>query len=229
MRDVRKEHDEIRTSVWLGAIAVIALALVSLLGSRPISVSALGTHASGDFDPAIAPEPAVSEVAGGAPAETQAVARPPDDRRISRAAARASIDALHFAETALASSPIDSRLTADLRVLETEAAQRFESIFDFDAAADVAWRDPDAWRLARSDQVLIDLLVQDEWRGTVFPIGYPARERSYEVAASRVAGYGAQLRRDALEAALATEPAERIAAPRFESPASGLVWEGASR
>jgi len=122
--------------------------------------------------------------------------------------------------------PGDSRLAAEIGILESEAARVAEAL----GLAETKRGDPSreaAQRQRLADAVLVEQFVQDAYRGTLFPIAYPAEERTRAAAESQVRGLTPELRRDMLEAALErADLAERVG-PRFESPESGHVWEGA--
>lgn len=122
--------------------------------------------------------------------------------------------------------------------MEEEAARAAEARALLDVAAldaelaqmpDAAARS-DRRRVALADALLIEHLVQDAYRGTEFPIGYPAEERTRAAARSQVGGLGADQRRDLLEVVVALQDElPPPAGPRFAPPESGLVWEGAAR
>ncbi|MCX5738422.1 MAG: hypothetical protein NTZ61_08010, partial [Proteobacteria bacterium] len=68
----------------------------------------------------------------------------------------------------------------------------------------------------------------DAYRGTLFPIAYPAAERARAAAESQVRGLTPEMRRDMLEVVLAREDLAERVGPSFAPPESGMVWEGAS-
>jgi len=127
--------------------------------------------------------------------------------------------------------PADSRLASDLRVLEEEAARRAGSLgVAVPAAAEAAAVNPadasatteDTQRGAVADAVLVDYLVQQAYRGTEFPIGFPAEERTRADAESRVSALTPELRLAMLRLALQT--GDPPIAPRVDP---FQIWEGA--
>jgi len=216
----------IRPHVWIAAGALIAPAAAVLVALQPFgatdpAAASAVEHSSAGVAaaPKLAIAPAFRSVPTAADARgtAQAVAvRSTIARELTHANASAS--------SAAARARFDSRLDADLRILEDEAARRVASrdLPDPAAAAD------DASRAERADAFLVEHFVRDAYRGTDFPIGYPAAQRTREAAVSRVAALDPVQRSAQLEVALQQEP-EEPGEPRFESPASGLVWEAALR
>jgi len=224
----------IRPGVWIVAAAVlVAVAVVVRLalpgseresrnegGREPARVASLvrGKTASG-ATPAIrvlplTAEPPSSSRALPAPVEThgssvaQQEATPPTHPRLP---------------------PADSRLASDLRVLEEEAARHVGTrgvaapappTAAGTAAASSA-SDEDPPRSAAADAVLVDYLVQQAYRGTEFPIGYPAEERTRADAQSRVSALTPELRLAMLR--LALQAGQEPIAPRVDP---FQIWEG---
>ena len=225
----------IRPGVWIVASAALVAAAVVLRsvlpgseresrsegGREPARVASLvrGKTASG-ATPAIrvlplAAEPPSSSRALPAPVEThgssvaQQEATPPTHPRLP---------------------PADSRLASDLRVLEEEAARHVGTRGVVAAPAlptaagttsESSASDEDAPRSAAADAVLVDYLVQQAYRGTEFPIGYPAEERTRADAQSRVSALTPELRLAMLRLALQT--GQEPIAPRVDS---FQIWEG---
>lgn len=133
------------------------------------------------------------------------------------------------ASDASARSRVDSRLEAELRILEDDAARRAESIGLASAIhrAETPDRaDDDARRIALADAFLVDHFVRDAYRGTVFPIGYPAEQRTREAATSFVSGLEPAQRSAQLEVALQAYSTESVG-PSFEPEGSSLIWQAA--
>lgn len=223
MSEPRTEIDAIRVRTWIGAALLLAFAALALDGVRRDALRNADASPRAD---GVSP-PVFSEVAPDVASRRPEGDRPRRERRLAEAAHRApqtraiphAAERRHDAATNRVEP--DSRLLADLRIFEEEAAQRTEATgLAADAAGESAA--PDARRAALADAFLIDWIVQDAYRGTEFPLGFPAEERTYEAARSRVGGLDAAARKGLLEAALASPPAERIEAPRFEA----RFWEG---
>ena len=231
----------IRPPVWIASATLGALAVLFTLrapqpgvpsadASRAAAIDAASEHPAASDR---APDPAAVVLAS--PATPRAPAAP---QGLARAA---SGDAAPFASTpAPRAAAGDSRLAADLRILEEDAARIAEACGLVDAAAlDASLRRvapapgtarEDARRTLLADAVLVDHWIDDAYRGTEFPIGYPAEERTRAAAVSQVGALSAEQRRDLLDVVLqlqadATEPLT----PQFAPLESGLVWEGAIR
>lgn len=141
-------------------------------------------------------------------------------------------------ELAVRSIPSDSRLAADLRIVEDEAARVAEALALVDPAALEAQieRVPagaphdELRRIALADALLVEHFVQDVYRGTEFPIGFPAQERTRAAARSQVGGLTPELRRDLLDVAIrAQREGAEPTPPRFAPPESGLRWDVTNR
>ena len=212
----------IRPRVWIvaGALLAPAAALfvaLQLPGETPVPDMPPTRHPAAA--PAPAPKTAIAAqvVFEAAPdASTPSVARA--GAAAEAAAPRAQIASAHVsASSAAAREHIDSRLASELRILEDEAARQ--------VGAESGRADDDARRAELADAFLVEYFVQDAYRGTDFPIGYPAAQRTREAAVSRVAALDPAQRSAQLEVALQQASELRIE-PRFEA---GLVWEAASR
>ena len=121
----------------------------------------------------------------------------------------------------------DSRVASDLRILESEAERRAASLglavpAPPGATAAQGPAAQDARRAAAADAVLVDYLMQDAYRGTEFPIGYPAEEVTRSAAESMVAALSPERRQSLLEVALQTLGGDRMG-PRFDPY---QIWEG---
>ena len=131
-----------------------------------------------------------------------------------------------------ADAPGDSRIAAEIRVLEREAARVAESLALLpqepdDAPRDRAGEDARAQRFA--DALLVEHFVQDSYLGTLFPAGYPAEERTRTAAESQVRALSPEMRRDLLDIVLQSNEFPEPVGPAFAPPDSGFVWESASR
>lgn len=227
----RTPNTEIRPFVWItgGVLALIAVALVTVATFDP-SAAARSALESERAARTAAPE---STPAGQAPADPH----PEVPRRTEPAPAAPGLHRTPAPSDASSVEPLrrsqsDSRFAADLRILEAEAARRAESL-DLAAArigdgTPIEPRGPadDARRAAFADALLIAAIEQDVYRGTLFPIGFPAETRTRADATSRVGAMDPAMRLALLESVLA-QPVSAPVAPRFETPESGLVWEGA--
>ena len=128
-------------------------------------------------------------------------------------------------------TPDNSRLASEIGVLESEAARVAEALGLAPAERGESSREPAreaAQRQRLADAVLVEHFVQDAYRGTLFPIAYPAVERARAAAESQVRGLTPEMRRDMLEVVLAREDLDERVGPTFAPPESGMVWEGAS-
>lgn len=131
-----------------------------------------------------------------------------------------------------ADAPGDSQIAAEIRVLESEAARAAESL-DLvagergAASRDRAAEDARVQRLA--DALLVEHFVQDAYHGTLFPVGFPAEERTRAAAESQVRGLTPEMRRDLLDVVLQGDGLGERVAPEFAPPESGFVWESVSR
>lgn len=131
-----------------------------------------------------------------------------------------------------ADAPRDSHIAAEIRVLESEAARVAEDLEllpsgHAERAPDRAAEDARVRRLA--DALLVEHFVQDAYRGTEFPLDYPAEERTRAAAESQVRGLTPEMRRDLLEVVLQQDALAERVAPQFAPPESGLIWENAAR
>jgi hypothetical protein len=223
----------VRRSIWVVSAALASLALWIAFGApTPIQsrapTPAVEASAQAPPPPVRVGTSAVSAVAAGSGS-----ARRPERASVPPVAPPFDAGAVQLARA-------DSRVAADLRILEDDAARVAESrrLIDpasVDAAVIRSGATPgrtqdDARRALVADAVLVDHFVQDAYRGTEFPIGYPAEERTRAAAESLVRSLSPELRRDTLEALLAMQDdATNPIGPRFAPPESGLVWEGAIR
>jgi hypothetical protein len=127
----------------------------------------------------------------------------------------------------------DSRLAADLRVLEEEAARRMPS-YGFGAPSAATTPGPaavgapegDAALAKTSDAFLVDSLVQEALRSTEYPIGYPAEARERAAAQAQVSALTPELESALLQRFLDLPPQAPVK-PQFLPPESGQVWPGA--
>ena len=231
----------VRRSIWIASTALLALALWLVSG-----LVAPGARQASE-----SPAPAALDAAPAAPAVPTSPARVASREALpvapTAAPSAGSASTPAPIETAVApvvpttdpeEARLDSRLVADLRILEDDAARLAESrgLVDpaiLDAAqraaapASNAARD-DARRTVLADATLVEHFVQDAYQGTEFPIGYPAEERTRDAAVSYVRGLTPELRKDLLEIVLATQAdAPAPIGPRFAPLESGFVWEGA--
>jgi hypothetical protein len=228
------DHDVargIRLRVWVAGGLMIAPVVAALVTHRPDEAGSardLVTAARPAPAPAIAsvpapPEPATRSIPVSRESEDEHAASRPDP---------------HFTKPSgsdpEARSRVDSRLEAELRILEDDAARRAESIggaraVSVSASEQQAARGGDeARRIALADAFLVEHLVQETYRATQFPVGYPAEQRTREATTSLVASFDPEQRRSQLEVALQA-PAEEPIGPRFEWQDSGLTWQAASQ
>jgi hypothetical protein len=129
---------------------------------------------------------------------------------------------------------VDSRVASDLRIVEDEAAQRAAELgiavppvaqapaSVSGSAAESTPTAEDAHRAAAADAVLVQYLMEDAYRGTEFPTGYPAEEVTRSAAESTVSGLSPEMRQSMLQVALQTLGPDRIG-PRFDPY---QIWEG---
>jgi hypothetical protein len=227
----------VRRSVWIASAALLASALLLASGLRSVRATRAGEAVATAAIEAVSAAPSVAptaDAAAVAPVVGTASEAPPADSPVAPPSAPepAEVDAQR--------ARVDSRLDADLRVLEDDAAGLAESrgLVDpalLDAAPRARGPAPnaareDARRIALADAALVDHFVQDAYQGTEFPIGYPAEERTRAAARSYVRSLTPELRRDLLEIVVATQAgAPEPIGPLFAPPESGLVWEGAIR
>jgi hypothetical protein len=165
--------------------------------------------------------PAHADLPVPVPVASHAV--PPEDPRAGsqRAVAMARADA-----------PGDSQIAAEIRVLESEAARVAESLDLVAGERGAAPRDraaEDARVQRLADALLVEHFVQDAYQGTLFPVGFPAEERTRAAAESQVRGLTPEMRRDLLDVVLQGDALAERVAPEFAPPESGFVWESASR
>lgn len=234
----RRDAATIRPHVWIaaGALIVSAAAVLALRPvAEPSAASAVQSAPRPDAPVAVAPTVAARDSisASVAAAEPANVATPAADRATSTSTAAAFARANASASSAAARTQIDSRLASDLRIVEDEAARRAESLGlpvpNLQRGDEASGRDGgDAQRAALADAFLVEYFVQDAYRGTDFPLGFPAAQRTREAAISRVAGLDPAQRSAHLEVALQQAQEEPVP-PRFEAQNSGLVWEAAVR
>jgi len=222
--------------VWVFAICYVAAALGAavLLGGFESERHAVAppSHDAAPHAGRNAPEPASAPQQPAAPAtpalrEQASNARPTMPSLAFSPAVGPTLDAGYSGATAERADalPGDSRLAAEIGVLESEAARVAETV----GLAQVErgeWSREAAQRQRLADAVLVEHFVQDAYRGTLFPIAYPAEERTRAAAESQVRGLTPEMRRDMLEVVLErADLAERVG-PSFEPPESGRVWEG---
>ena len=221
MSERRNEPAAIRARTWIGAAVLFAIALLALDGFRRDALRRSEAARRTDERVPAALRDAAPDL-GARPHEAPAV-RPSDPARpAARRVVRDGVPrASRPASVAAPRREIDSRLAADLRILEDEAG-RFARASDLGGDVQDDAASADARRASLADAFLIDLLVQDAYRGTEFPLGFPAEQRTYEAARSRVAGLDPLMRKSLLEAALAAPATERVETPRFEA----RFWEG---
>jgi hypothetical protein len=235
-RPVRTLHG-IRPRVWIAAAALIAPAFAVLVATlepqAPASAATPVSHAR-------AVATVVPAIGTASPPHSASVhSRPAPEFANARATAREAATRAEFAiangsaSSAAVRTRIDSRLASDLRIAEDEAARHAESLglADADSAPAATGSDradEDARRTALADAFLVDFFVQDAYRGTEFPIGYPAEARTRAAAISRVAALDPAQRSAQLEVALQQAGDARVEA-RFAAPESGLVWEAVLR
>lgn len=229
----------IRIGVWLVSGAASLCVAGSLLRAFAPAPSAPARSA----EPVAVPVEAVTEVvaASHARSEPALASTGAESVRLPVPTQRADVPAAAHAATpdlAARSASGDSRLAADLRILEDEAARVAEALALLDPAAlearierapAGATRD-ELRRIALADAFLVEHFVQDAYRGTEFPIGFPAEERTRAAARSQVTGLTSELRRDVLEVAIrAQREGAEPTAPRFAPPESGLRWDVTGR
>jgi len=128
----------------------------------------------------------------------------------------------------------DSRAVSDLRILEDEAARRADALgiavpaatqapaAGGSSAAASELTPDDTHRAAAADAVLVQYLMEDAYRGTEFPLGYPAEQVTRSAAQSLVSGLSPEMRESMLQVALQTLGPDRIG-PRFDPY---QIWEG---
>ena len=237
-RSPRPGPGGVRAGVWLFATACFAAALgATVLLARIRSERHAVAPPSHDFaaqsrveahEPAPAPQRPAAALASPERHEGASDTRPSSPAPAAFPAAVPRLDAGYEGASAerAGAPPGDSRLAAEIGILESEAARVAEALGL--AEAERAERSREATQRQRlADAVLVEHFVQDAYRGTLFPIAYPAEERTRTAAESLVRGLTPELRRNMLEAVLArADLAERIG-PHFEPLESGHVWEGA--
>jgi hypothetical protein len=224
----------IRPLVWAVALAAAAFAVgVVTAFSNRVATPAGVEHAVSHHG-AQAARSSLDRRAQGPPESIASDPQPAPSARIA-AVVDPKLRSVPASAAAIATHPsVDSRSAADLHILETEAARRAESLglsFSPDTKTRSSGTAPsgdDAQSAALAEAFLVDHLIQEAYHSTIFPIGFPAEERTSAAARSQVTGLSPQLRASLLEVALAEPEGERIG-PRFEPPESGLIWEGALR
>jgi hypothetical protein len=236
-RTLSKHPGGVRPGVWIFAAACLlaAVGIAAGLLRRDAAPAAVIAAASRDAaERPIATAPAV-EVANEPSPAPRVVAAPdlasaePDAPQPSPA----DPGPAHTSPIAMtrADAPGDSRLAAEIRVLETEAARVAESLALLPEAGaaprDRAAEDARVQQLA--DALLVEHFVQDAYRGTEFPSGYPAEERTRAGAEAQVRGLTPEMRRDLLDVVLQGDASGERIAPQFAPPGSGFVWESAAR
>jgi hypothetical protein len=238
-RSLSKHPGGVRPAVWtfaaafLLAAAGIAGGLLRRDAEHPAAIAEQSRGAPTD-SLAVAPagESASDSASGAMPV---ASSEAPITVTVERAAQRAPLEdarapAPGTVAMQRADAPRDSHLAAEIRVVEGEAARVAESLAllpeSAAAAPDRAAEDARVQRLA--DALLVEHFVQDAYRGTEFPLDYPAEERTRAAAEAQVRGLTPEMRRDLLDVVLQSDALAERVAPQFAPPESGLVWEGAS-
>jgi len=213
-------------SVLVAALAILRLAAAGDGGEstwQPARAVSLDRSGASSAVGSIREHPAAALL----PSPSQ---QPPPERHAAQGSPAAGPLPVLRADALERSAPSDSRAAADLRILEEEAARRFESqgltgaaALGASAAPDPgASGDDDASRTALADAVLVEHAMQQAYRGTEFPIGFPAEERTREAAESWVRSLTPALRQAMLKVALATAGEPRVG-PRLDP---SQIWEG---
>ena len=226
-------NGRIRPGAWIAASAALAAAVAiarlaptgygggslwqPTRAASPLGGPALSAAPSIGVHPAAALLPSSARPAG-ARVDERREAAPRPEARIAGSSERIQ--------------PADSRAASDLRIVEAEAARRADALGLVDraalAAARASARDSsatadDASRSAAADALLVDHLVQEAYRSTEFPIGFPAEERTRAAAESQVRALTPELRQGMLEVALQQDAGEERIGPRFDPY---QIWEG---
>jgi hypothetical protein len=217
----------IRPATWLAAAIAIAAA---------VGILRLAAHQVGD-DPERQPTPAVSSdrseaapIVAATYLHPTAARLPSSPQSVPGGAASGAPSPPQIGLGQRPRSP-DSRLASELRIVEEEAARRAESFGVTSAAASPAsgsgtassTADDEARRIQAADAVLIEYLMQNDYRGTEFPTGYPAEQVTRQAAESLVTGLSPEMRLGMLQVALQVLGPDRIG-PRFDPY---QIWEGA--
>jgi hypothetical protein len=220
----------IRPGVWIAAstalVAAVALLRVVLPGSSGESHRQPTRAASLDRGAAVSAAPI-----GVHPAAALLPSSPPSAPAVpgSAAGAAPSPPQIQIGLGQRPRSP-DSRLASELRVAEEESERRAESLgvvlppaspVPGQNAASSAAGD-ETRRILAGDAVLIEYLMQNDYRGTEFPTGYPAEQVTRQAAESMVTGLSPEMRLGLLQVALQTLGPDRIG-PRFDPY---QIWEG---
>lgn len=207
---------------WVAAVLVTALGVLAWRLDSPWKTETIPIRPTAsperarDATPAPAREPARKTAMEGDPPPAPGPPVPAPASGPAPAAPRAP------AEPAAAAPLTDSRVEAELRQLEEQAARAIEAEERRRALpARAVDADTDSWRESGATAYLVDRIVQEALAGTEYPLGYPALAREIDAAVSHVTALDARQRRDLLDALLQRNDGARVA-PRF----STLLWEG---